>query len=793
MNEANNLAFIDVEIFSGNTAHLYPSDFSVYTDDLVSFIWQPADVFEASRSYELQIDTVDTYDSPYFMSLTETGDRVLTREVNFSLDNLPDTATIYWRTRFTNPINTQEEEWEQTSFTIVNGGDVGWGQFEQGQVAQGDISGVEYSGSPNNWQFTTSDSPLDIRTFGSTYPDFDYDDLVVMAGGIDYLVTSNTIDPQCASNTLNALIFDKESTNPYRPIDINGADVFSSLVCGRLPQMIYNMNETGLLGVNSYLETLISNMAVGDHILLFNIGQINYSNWDTDVLNALQLVGVNSADITSLTDGQPLILLGRKGDVPGLANLINNNGSPNPVTEHSIQLIDNVVGSFTSGSLISERIGPAKTWTRFTYQVDENLEDAFNVKLMGITAEGNEVDLFSFARTENQDLSSVDATQYPYMKASFSFSDDTMLTPPQFGYWQVTYEQPPEGILLTTDTDTNVIFEGQPAEKEFSFFNLSTVDFTDSLQVSATLMGKSNGNQNAQLFKIEGPAAGDTSTFSTNIGTVNQDGLNNLVLETVASENELYSFNNRLTLQNAVDVQADNTNPILDVTFDGAYILNGDIVSPDPTILIRLRDDNSYLIKSDTIGLVIELKRPCEGCSFERISFSDQSLNYGVTETDFEITYEPGSLDDGMYTLSVQGRDESGNVAGNEPYRIDFEVISESSITHFYPYPNPFSTQTRFVFTLTGSTIPDKLKIQIMTISGRIVREINQNEIGPIKIGNNITEFAWNGTDKHGDELANGVYFYRVLMDSGTEKVERRNTSADGAFKNGFGKLYILR
>ena len=168
-------------------------------------------------------------------------------------------------------------------------------------------------------------------------------------------------------------------------------------------------------------------------------------------------------------------------------------------------------------------------------------------------------------------------------------------------------------------------------------------------------------------------------------------------------------------------------------------------------------------------------------------------MNYGLTETDFEITYEPGSLDDGMYTLSVQARDESGNPAGDEPYRIDFEVISESTITHFYPYPNPFSTQTRFVFTLTGSTIPEKLKIQIMTISGRIVREISQDEIGPIKIGNNITEFAWNGTDKHGDELANGVYFYRVLMDFGTERVERRNTSADGAFKNGFGKLYILR
>ena len=793
LNEGNNLAVLVVKIFSGNTSHLYPSDFSIYPEYLVSFIWQPVNVFEASRSYELQIDSVDTFNSPYFRTLTEVGKHVLTSDVDFSLDNLSDTTTIYWRTRFTNPVTAQEKEWKQTSFTIVNEGDVGWGQFEKGQLVQGDLSGVEYGNTSDNWQFITSDLPLDIQTFGSTHPNFDYDDLMVIAGGIDYLITSNTIDPQCASNTLNALIFDKESTNPYRPIEINGADVFSRLVCGRLPQMIYNMNETDLLGAEAYLETLIANMSVGDHILLFNIGQVNFSNWDTDVLNSLQLVGVNSGDITSLTDGQPIIVLGRKGDAPGLAKLLNNNGSANPVTEQSIQFLDNVNGSFTSGNLTSGKIGPAKSWTQFAYQINKNPEDDFDTKLTGVTSEGNEVDLFFLSQTENQDLSSVDATQYPYMKVNFSFTDDTELTSPQLRYWQLTYEQPPEGILLTNDTETDVIFEGQSVKKDFLFLNLSTTDFKDSLEVSATLLSKSNGNRNVQSYKIEGPLAGDTTIFSTNISSVNQDGLNNLMLQLVANENELYSFNNRLTIENAANVQADNTNPILDVTFDGAYILNGDIVSPDPTILIRMRDDNSYLVKSDTIGLEIQLMRPCEGCGFERISFSDQSMNYSVTETDFEITYEPGSLDDGLYTLSVQGRDESGNAAGNEPYKVDFEVISKSSITHFYPYPNPFSTQTRFVFTLTGSIIPDKLKIQIMTISGRVVREINQNEIGPIKIGNNITEFAWNGTDRHGDNLANGVYFYRVLMDSGNEKFEKRSTSADVAFKNGFGKLYILR
>ena len=80
-----------------------------------------------------------------------------------------------------------------------------------------------------------------------------------------------------------------------------------------------------------------------------------------------------------------------------------------------------------------------------------------------------------------------------------------------------------------------------------------------------------------------------------------------------------------------------------------------------------------------------------------------------------------------------------------------------------------------------------------MTVSGKVVREITQDEIGPIRIGNNITEYAWDGKDEFGDQLANGVYLYRVFVQSQGQAMERRETSADRAFTRGFGKLYLLR
>ena len=52
-------------------------------------------------------------------------------------------------------------------------------------------------------------------------------------------------------------------------------------------------------------------------------------------------------------------------------------------------------------------------------------------------------------------------------------------------------------------------------------------------------------------------------------------------------------------------------------------------------------------------------------------------------------------------------------------YNIQFEIINKQTITEVLNYPNPFSTSTKFVFTLTGSEIPDIFTIQIMTITGK--------------------------------------------------------------------------
>jgi flagellar hook assembly protein FlgD len=89
--------------------------------------------------------------------------------------------------------------------------------------------------------------------------------------------------------------------------------------------------------------------------------------------------------------------------------------------------------------------------------------------------------------------------------------------------------------------------------------------------------------------------------------------------------------------------------------------------------------------------------------------------------------------------------------------------------------------------------LPSEFKIQILTVTGKIVKEIFLEDLGQIRIGRNITSYAWDGTDNFGDRLANGVYLYRVVTKINGQDIEKRNTNADQYFHKGFGKMYLMR
>ncbi len=115
-----------------------------------------------------------------------------------------------------------------------------------------------------------------------------------------------------------------------------------------------------------------------------------------------------------------------------------------------------------------------------------------------------------------------------------------------------------------------------------------------------------------------------------------------------------------------------------------------------------------------------------------------------------------------------------------EYYIEDFEALDM-----VLNYPNPFTTNTQFQFghNLTGNTLD--IQIQILTVSGRLVKTIEAQRFAE---GNRVTDVAWDGRDEYGDRLARGVYLYKVKVKSAEESgVDAKSV------ESGFEKLVILK
>jgi hypothetical protein len=426
------------------------------------------------------------------------------------------------------------------------------------------------------------------------------------------------------------------------------------------------------------------------------------------------------------------------------------------------------------------------------------------VDVYGIDLVGNETLLYPGIDQSSQDfdLSAVSATTYPYLKLKMRNVDTANYSPYQLSYWRVNYAGVPEGaiapnISFQMDTTADV---GQPINFRVAFKNVSDLPF-DSLKVKMIITDRNNVQNIIPISRQKPLIAGDTLIVNTTIKTQTLPGINNLYVDFNPDNDqpEQYLLNN--FGYKTFYVKPDSLNPLLDVTFDGQHILNNDIVSPKPHILIKLKDEAKWMTLSDTSLTTLKVRYP-DGSLHNFYFTSMDTLQFTpagpppTNDNTASINFLPYFKDDGEYELIITGKDESNNKAGAFEYRIAFEVINKPMISNMLNYPNPFTTSTAFVFTLTGSEVPQNIKIEIMTITGKIVREITKDELGPLHIGRNITEFKWDGTDQYGQKLANGIYLYRVVTNLNGKSLDKYKAAGDNTdkyFNKGYGKMYLMR
>jgi flagellar hook assembly protein FlgD len=85
------------------------------------------------------------------------------------------------------------------------------------------------------------------------------------------------------------------------------------------------------------------------------------------------------------------------------------------------------------------------------------------------------------------------------------------------------------------------------------------------------------------------------------------------------------------------------------------------------------------------------------------------------------------------------------------------------------------------------------MEIYIFNLTGKLIKTITKSELGNLKIGHNMSDYAWDGTDEFGDRLANGVYLYKVVTKLNGQMLDLRQDGNEAMFKNDVGKLYLMR
>ncbi len=813
-NTFNNSATATLFITSNDLVPVFPAKFAIVPYNTIALKASTSDPLAGMKTYRFEMDTsYQAFGEPpvpsplfRFTTITDSGG-VITWNNNIQL---LDSTVYYWRVANDSIQNDPVTyKWQESSFIHIPNR-TGWSQKHFYQFKDDGYTNVIPDSINRKFDFVHNNKTLDVNLYGSPVTNSqafatgywlngtnqDYTSCGPTAAVMVVVIDSTSLEPwttACHDFGQNNLytVYNGDCVNPVGMNECNP---------GRLrtdKYFIYRYSDP-LIFPN--LGPMLNAIPSGDYVLVYSWYTNPYSTNPT-FLNAMNSVGFQTS---FLNDNAPYIFFMKKGFPATEQHLVGQLATDSLHYSHVLSSV------WDRGTIASDLIGPSSQWHELHWR-EHALEtgitkDTTALNIYGITAAGHIDTLRYGMQTSSSDttLSWISATQYPYLRLEAYVKDDSLRTPPQLDKWQVYYEEVPE---CAVNANRNFSFhaspmaEGDTLRMSIAIDNIANKPM-DSLAVDFYMYDNNRIRHNLKSLKLDSLRVNQSLLANVELDTTfGLSGNNSLWVEAnpqgVNHQPEQFHFNNIAEMK--FKINKDAINPILDVTFDAIHILDGDIVSGKPDITIQLHDENKFLALNDTADFRVYLKTPSSNTE-QRIYFSQQyfggSLRFTpavLPKNSCKIDWNPILAEDGIYSLEVEATDASRNESGKYMYKISFEVINRSTITEVLNYPNPFSTSTRFVFTLTGNEIPGYMKIQIMTVTGKIIREIEQNELGNIHIGRNITDYAWNGKDEFGDQIANGLYLYRVISKINGSDIEHRNTEADKYFKKGWGKMYLMR
>src|SRR5574338_1144042 len=219
----------------------------------------------------------------------------------------------------------------------------------------------------------------------------------------------------------------------------------------------------------------------------------------------------------------------------------------------------------------------------------------------------------------------------------------------------------------------------------------------------------------------------------------------------------------------------DGKGPDIEIYFDDVAYNNGYLVNQNPNLIVKLSDETGLNTTGTGVG------HKLEGVLNQQLTNPIDFTNYFTGDLDAggrsgSINYKFSALENGDHELLVKAWDVFNNLSEQNTF---FTVVDGKDLVlrDIYNYLNPFSDRTQFTFQQNLSK-PIDVKIKVYTIAGRLIKEIEQQNIN-----DKFVVVDWDGRDADGDQIANGTYLYKVII-----------KSVDGEYsKSVLGKLAVIK
>ena len=216
----------------------------------------------------------------------------------------------------------------------------------------------------------------------------------------------------------------------------------------------------------------------------------------------------------------------------------------------------------------------------------------------------------------------------------------------------------------------------------------------------------------------------------------------------------------------------DTTGPEIQLFMNDESFLDGANTNASPNLIAKLFDLSGIntsvtAVDHDIVGIL-------DGDESNPIILNDF---YQTELDDFtrgKVVYRLRDLTVGPHTLKLKAWDTYNN---SSEAILNFVVVSDLTITldNVLNYPNPFVNYTEFWFNHNKPNEPLEVQVQIFTVSGKLIKTINQQVQTTGNLSRNI---SWNGLDDFGNRIGKGVYIYKLKVRStasniSTEKYEK--------------------